>query len=607
MNSRSAHIVSILLREGRASLETLSRELGISTRLVRYELDGLDAFCRHLELTAPALDKGVVRFASDDQASSVARAIDALDPMDFVLTPAERRDVELMLFLFVGRSRLTSQQIADRLGVSRSIIDRDVTLLKSELSAAGLELESLSSKGRRLSGPEFAVRRIAVQAIERNLDFACIHDASAFVWNAVARWLAAMGIMDSARELLGIVMGLESGDFGHWLAFDSLRMIVYTLVVMRVRSAASVVESAQIPDLASVVSSREYVYAVQIADEMARVGSDPLPEGEVEYLAMVLLGARFVTPEPYLREDWIGVQMLLDRIVRAMEERLGEDFSADQELIESLQNHLGPMVFRLRHGIVTLSPDVADARAAHPACFDALEEIVSHEEGGLLGKVSEGDVAYLALYFCASIERMARRATLGRTDDALLEKIMGVVQRHCTILDPEGLLGGMERAFAAHGLVVHADRIQPSLTDLLLPEKILCPVDALSYEEAIRIACAPLVAAADVSGDFVDLALADMRREGTCFAFMPGVALVHGKAGRCVNRLAMTLAVLPRGVESGRADYDPIRIVFCLAATDNWSHIRALRDLLALFDRVDVPTLCTARSASEIRNVMGGA
>ena len=98
-----------------------------------------------------------------------------------------------------------------------------------------------------------------------------------------------------------------------------------------------------------------------------------------------------------------------------------------------------------------------------------------------------------------------------------------------------------------------------------------------------------------------------MRREGTCFAFMPGVALVHGRAGRSVNRLAMTLAVLPGGVESGRADYDPVRLVFCLAATDNWSHIRALRDLLELFDRVDVQTLCTARNASEIREIMGGA
>lgn len=609
MNSRSAHIVSVLLKEGETSLERLSRVLGISARLVRYELDGLELFCRAHGLEPPERGKSAVRFASHERAVLVARAIDALDPVDLALTPIERRDVEFMMLLSVGSAHTTSQEMANELGVSRSIVDRDVSLLRSELAASGIELESLSSKGRRLSGSEFAIRRHAVQVIERNLDFACVHDADAFMWSAVARWLKKWGVIDSARRLLGIVMGLESGDFGHWLAFDSLRMIVYTLAVMRLRASAPPVESSQIPDLASVVSSREYVYAVQIAEEMARAGADRLPPGEIGYLATILLGARFVTPEPYLREDWIDVQMMIDRVVRAMEERLGEDFSADQELIGALQNHLGPMVFRLRHGIVTLSPDVGEARAAHPDCFVALEEIVSREAAsdGLLGEVSEGDVAYLALYFCASIERMARRAAPGRTDDELLEKVMAAIQRHCTILDPEGLLGDIERAFSAHGLVVRADRIQPSLLDLLRADKIVCHAPAEDREAAVRAACAPMVAASDVEGAFVNVALADMCRSGTAFVFMPGVALVHGKAGQHVNRLAMTLVTLEDGVAFGHAGYDPVRVVICLAAADNWSHIRALRDLLELFDRVDAQDLCAATSALEIREIVGGA
>ena len=594
MNSRSAHIVSVLLKEGEASLERLSRVLGISARLVRYELDGLELFCRAHGLEPPERGKSAVRLASREQAVLVARAIDALDPVDLALTPIERRDVEFMMLLSVGSAHTTSQEMANELGVSRSIVDRDVSLLRSELAASGIELESLSSKGRRLSGSEFAVRRHAVQVIERNLDFACVHDADAFMWSAVARWLKKWGVIDSARRLLGIVMGLESGDFGHWLAFDSLRMIVYTLAVMRLRASAPPVESSQIPDLASVVSSREYVYAVQIAEEMARAGADRLPPGEIGYLATILLGARFVTPEPYLREDWIDVQMMIDRVVRAMEERLGEDFSADQELIGALQNHLGPMVFRLRHGIVTLSPDVGEARAAHPDCFVALEEIVSREAAsdGLLGEVSEGDVAYLALYFCASIERMARRAAPGRTDDELLEKVMAAIQRHCTILDPEGLLGDIERAFSAHGLVVRADRIQPSLLDLLrggqdrLPRARRGPGGPPCERHALR-----WWRPSDVEGAFVNVALADMCRSGTAFVFMPGVALVHGKAGQHVNRLAMTLVTLEDGVAFGHAGYDPVRVVICLAAADNWSHIRALRDLLELFDRVDAQDL----------------
>lgn len=608
MNSRIAHIASILLAKGESTLELLARDLDISVRLVRYELDGLDSFCRGCGLEPPKRDKATVR-CGRRQACLIAQSIESLGLMEWALTPAERRDVEFLLLLAAGDAHLTSQWIADLLGVSRSLVDRDMAPLKRELSASGVELESLSSKGRRLAGSEFAVRRLAVQVIERNLDFSCVHAEAELMWSAVARWLRELGIVDSARGLLSIVMSLESGDFGHWLAFDSLRMIVYTLAVMRLRFASRCVRSEEIPDLASVISSREYVYAVQIADEMGRAGVASLPAGEVDYLATALLGARFVTPEPYLREDWIGVQMLLDRIVRAMGERLDEDFSADQELIASLQNHLGPMVFRLRHGIVTLSPDVGEARAEHPECFEALEDIVACETGAdsLLGEVSEGDVAYLALYFCASMERMARRSSDSRSDDELLEKVMGIIQRNCTILDPEGLLGDIERAFVSHGLSVHAECLQPTLSDLLPSEKILCGMRADGWEDAVRQAARPLVAAGDVEDAFVETAISDMKRGGMSFVFMPGVALVHGRAGQNVNRLAMTLAAFGDGVAFGREGYDPVRIVVCLAATDNWSHIRALRDLLELFDRVDVQTLGSARDASEVKAILGGA
>ena len=42
--------------------------------------------------------------------------------------------------------------------------------------------------------------------------------------------------------------------------------------------------------------------------------------GEVYALAILLAGAKYVTPEPYLKEDWAGVQVLLDRLVRGMSE-----------------------------------------------------------------------------------------------------------------------------------------------------------------------------------------------------------------------------------------------------------------------------------------------
>ena len=43
-----------------------------------------------------------------------------------------------------------------------------------------------------------------------------------------------------------------------------------------------------------------------------------------------------------------------------------------------------------------------------------------------------------------------------------------------------------------------------------------------------------------------------------------------------------------------------MRLVLCLAPTDNWAHLRALRGLLSLLNKVPVRALCAASTPQEL-------
>lgn len=698
MNSRIAHIAYLLSSEGALDLERLSGKLNLSQRLVRYEVDRLNAFLASRHLDTLEKTRSGLRFTSEELAARALQEITFLPLEEFVLSPEERHDVEFLLMLCSGDRLLTSQQIASDLQVSPSIIDRDMAYLKETLKKSGLELASRSGKGRVLCGDEALIRRHAIQLIERNIDFSVICSPDAFIWNAVMRWLCQLGLFERMKRAVGIVSELESGNFGRWLAFDSLRIVVYALAVLLARLAEGKVAASELSDLPDMATSREYVYAIQLSQEVSKSFGVTLPDHEINYLSTMLMGAKYVTPDPYLREDWIGLQMLLDRLVTHMEDAIGAHFSSDQDLIDALQNHLGPMVFRLRHGIATLSPDVGEARQAHPECFEALAEAIQRESTGPFGGLSEGDVSYLALYFCASLERMKRKARSCRIaivcmhgtaaanlirervmarfpdirvvaiatnldvdsllelnvdfivsnvalpvsgipwiqvktcpdegdwialeemiqrlshesqasmgDSKLLDSLMRIVQQHCTILEPEPLLKGIASELDSYGLTVHEEHVQPRLSALLTSDRLcVCP-GQLTWEEAVRCACRPLELSGDVADGFVERALDDLRREGPCFVFMPGVALVHSKAGENVRKLGMSCAIFPEGVHFGHHSFDPVHLVFCLAATDNWSHIRALRGLLDLLLEVEVDEFCKVKSSEELFEIMGGA
>ena len=155
-------------------------------------------------------------------------------------------------------------------------------------------------------------------------------------------------------------------------------------------------------------------------------------------------------------------------------------------------------------------------------------------------------------------------------------------------------------SFEAAGIPVRADRVQPALAQLLSPQKLLCRRRAAGWEDAVRQACAVLVQAGDVTEEFTISAIQSVRSAGPYIVIMPGVALVHSELGKGVKRLAMSLVTFESGVCFHHPANDPVRLVLCLAPTDNWAHLRALRGLLSLLNKVPVRALCAASTPQEL-------
>lgn len=57
------------------------------------------------------------------------------------------------------------------------------------------------------------------------------------------------------------------------------------------------------------------------------------------------------------------------------------------------------------------------------------------------------------------------------------------------------------------------------------------------------------------------------------------LAMPHARAEDGVNKIGISIAVLKDPVEFGNKSNDPVKYVFCLAAIDNFTHLRAMGDL----------------------------
>lgn len=698
MNSKTVLILKRLIDGRPCRIAELAECLEISQRLVRYEMAEANAFLERegFPLLQNARSAGVKLTLEPSQRAELEAKLSNLDAREYVMTSEERCCVITLMFLASGGEPLTSQYFADQLGVSKSSIDKDMTLLKAELASKGFRLETKTRKGSTLVGDEQSLRQYGVHLLEQRLDFAKLYQGGDQSRDIVERWARHLFCGD-LTDVFQLVRSLEENTLCRWLSYDSFRMLTLTLAVMLVRIRGNRIILEEPATLRLVKTCEEYVYALQLAEKLQETFSIALPPGEVYTLAILLACIKCVPPESYRRDDWVGIQILVDRIVHDMSQELGVDFTGDEAVYDSLQSHLGPTVFRLRQGISISNPNLQIIKRTYTQCFNALERVIDHLRSDLLPNISEDEIAYLVLHFCAAIERQKRiqpvsrvaivcmygvatanllrefvctrfknirvvattthadlpsiesmdidfiitsiplpgcgipwvkvetlptaedletigRMTLKYRDTEcirdstadLFSGIMRAVDTHCDIKDMDALMKALSDCFEENGLPLRIDRIQPTLTQLLGPDKIRCRLHARDWEDAISQGCQVLIDAGDVTEAYTQSVTKSIRSAGPYMVIMPGVALVHSEVGKGILQLSAALVTFHEGVCFHHPSHDPVKLALFLAPVDSWSHIRVLHDFLNLLNSVSVEALCCAENPQELWNLLKG-
>ena len=114
------------------------------------------------------------------------------------------------------------------------------------------------------------------------------------------------------------------------------------------------------------------------------------------------------------------------------------------------------------------------------------------------------------------------------------------------------------------------------MSDSIARDCVRTGVHAGTWQDAIRLAAAPLVERGSIEGSYVERMIESVNELGPYIVLMPGFALAHAAPGEDVHVSDLSVALLDEGVSFG-SDNDPVRVVMCLACVDRESHIARLQ------------------------------
>lgn len=96
------------------------------------------------------------------------------------------------------------------------------------------------------------------------------------------------------------------------------------------------------------------------------------------------------------------------------------------------------------------------------------------------------------------------------------------------------------------------------------------------------------------TGSIEECYIAAMResveKNGPYMVIAPGIALLHARPQDGVNEACMSLQILKHGVPFGHEERDPVTLVFAFGAVDAESHLKALQQLMELFNDEELLT-----------------
>lgn len=163
----------------------------------------------------------------------------------------------------------------------------------------------------------------------------------------------------------------------------------------------------------------------------------------------------------------------------------------------------------------------------------------------------------------------------------------------------------VEQLFDERQLKINTKEIQPMLKDILKVSDILLNETCTDWQEAIREVSVPLLKEQIIEPGYVEAMIASVKEFGPYIVIGKHLALAHARPEDGVNKLGISVATFAEPVSFGNTTNDPVKIIFCLAAVDSYSHLNIMKSLINLInDEEKIERLAECLSVQEFQTIL---
>jgi activator of the mannose operon (transcriptional antiterminator) len=397
------------------TVDTIANILKISNKTVRNDLYKIEDFVKSARLVL--CKKPGVGITIEGTEECKINLINSLKDSTSYIEPysPEDRKNHILKTLFLNKSSITIKELADSLYVSRVTIQKHLEEVENWLDNFHLKLLRKTNYGIEVTGDEENWRNAIASLIaqskgnEELRSLLCEDYEGRIDYRSILKLKELINL--DYKSLEKIVTAAENKlkfKFSDE-AFISLVMHI-AISIKRLNAGKDIKLSEEI--LISLRNMEEYSVAYDMSKEIGDVFKVIMPEPEIGYILLHILGTKmFENKNKGIElniENVKGTELasiMANEIIEIAQRVLSINFKNDNVLRNGLILHLRPTINRLKYGLTLRNPILKEIKENYPEIYGAawMTSVVFEKYLGV--KIQEEELGYICLHLGASVER----------------------------------------------------------------------------------------------------------------------------------------------------------------------------------------------------------
>jgi mannitol operon transcriptional antiterminator len=410
ISARERKILDILLSHDQGvPVRELAEQLNVSNRTVHRDLKGVESILKdyHLQLIKKS-GFGIQVVGDDHNKKELQTHLFHLSNTEY--TPEERQTM-VLITLLEATEPVKLLSLANDLNVTVATISHDLDKISETIEKYGLSLIRKRGYGIEIEGSESAKRRMMSELLLHHFGEyeilsimkESIQKRSTETLNTVTEKL--LGLVDQ-KTLLTIEKQIDEiqDELPFTIADSSyVALVVHlALAVERIIQGESINFDPQY--LETIRGTKEYETAEKIARSLEHAFRITIPDEEIGYITMHLMGAKLRDRQGYMLEEAsFEVGIKAQELIRFVSDELNVNLTNNDPLFQDLVVHLKPAIYRIEHNMGIANPLLSKIVQDYPELFSTLEKGVKKVFPDLT--VPKEEIGYLVLHFASALLR----------------------------------------------------------------------------------------------------------------------------------------------------------------------------------------------------------